>query len=134
MEFFRKDFCSMKLSELADIKERMKNKVALRTGEKANRIVVSMGSCGISSGAREVLNAFADAVGNDKLFDRVSVEQSSCIGLCDLEPVAQVFTENGEKVTYVKMTADRAREVVEKHIKGGQPIKEYTVDKNGGKA
>lgn len=122
----------MKLSELAAIKEKMRSKVALRTGEKANRIVVSMGSCGISAGARDVLTAFVEAVNNENLTESVSVEQSGCIGLCDVEPVANVFTEDGKKVTYIKLNGERAKEIVEKHIKGGEVVKEYTIDENGG--
>ena len=116
----------MKLSELAAIKERMKNKVALRDGEKENRIVVGMGECGIAAGARAVLGAFVDAVYNEDLADTVSVVQMGCVGLCALEPIVEVYTADGNKATYVKMTPERALEVVEKHIKGGAVVAEYT--------
>lgn len=116
----------MKLSELASIKERMKDKVALRDGEKANRIVVCMGDCGISAGARAVLNTFADSVYGAGLADTFTVTQTGCIGLCEFEPIVEVFTEDGNRTTYIKMTPERALEVVEKHIKGGTVVAEYT--------
>ena len=59
----------------------------------------------------------------------VMVGQTGCIGICQYEPVVEVF--NGEdKVTYVKMTAERAKEVIEKHIKGGNVVTEYTIGEN----
>ncbi|MGN1095929.1 MAG: (2Fe-2S) ferredoxin domain-containing protein, partial [Eubacteriales bacterium] len=119
-------------AELAAIKEKMKSKVALRNGEKETVIAVSMGSCGISAGARDVLAAFVEAVDNENLTDKVSVIQTGCIGLCDVEPVVKVHTSDGADVTYIKMTAERARDVIEKHIKGGNVVTEYTMNENGG--
>ena len=56
-----------------------------------------------------------------------SVSQTGCIGICQYEPVVEIYEKDKEKVTYVKMTADKAKEVVEKHIKGGQIVTEYTI-------
>lgn len=115
------------LAELAEIRERMKNKVALRDGTSSTRIVVGMATCGIAAGARPVLNAFVEEVANANLCDSVTVSQTGCIGICQYEPVVEVFTEGQEKVTYVKMTPAKAVEVVEKHIKGGKVVTEYTI-------
>ena len=113
--------------ELLAIKEKMKDKVALRQASDDVRIVVGMATCGIAAGARPVLNAFVEAVAAEDLSDKVTVTQTGCIGICQYEPVVEVYTKDAEKVTYVKMTAEKAKEVVEKHIKGGAPIAEYTI-------
>jgi NADP-reducing hydrogenase subunit HndB len=115
------------LEELKAIKAKMQDKVALRTSEGTTRIVVGMATCGIAAGARPVLNAFVEAVSEAGLGDNVIVTQTGCIGICQYEPVVEVYKEGAEKVTYVKMTAERAKEVIEKHIKGGAPITEYTI-------
>ena len=115
------------LEELKAIKAKMQDKVVLRTSGGTTRIVVGMATCGIAAGARPVLNAFAAGVSEAGLGDSVIVTQTGCIGICQYEPVVEVYTEGAEKVTYVKMTADRAKEVIEKHIKGGAPITEYTI-------
>lgn len=115
------------LAELAAIKERMKNHVSIREGSGETRIVVGMATCGIAAGARPVLNAFVEEIANSDLGSKVSVTQTGCIGICQYEPVVEVFAEGKEKVTYVKMTAEKAKEVVEKHIKGGQVIDAYTI-------
>ena len=68
--------------------------------------------------------SFGDGAG---LSEKVTVTQTGCIGICQYEPVVEVYTKDAEKVTYVKMTAERANEVIEKHIKGGKPVTEYTI-------
>ena len=115
------------LAELAAIKEKMQSKVVLREGSGEIRVVVGMATCGIAAGARPVLNAFVEEVSNAGLSDKVMVTQTGCIGVCQYEPVVKVFEAGKEKVTYVKMTAEKAKEVVEKHLKGGSVVEEYTI-------
>ena len=115
------------LAELAAIREKMQNKVLIREGVNATRIVVGMATCGIAAGARPVLNAFVEEVNNENLADTVTVTQTGCIGICQYEPVVEIFESGKEKVTYIKMTPEKAKEVVEKHIKGGNVVTEYTI-------
>ncbi len=115
------------LEELMAIKAKMQDKVAVRHVEGNVRIVVGMATCGIAAGARPVLNAFVENVTAAGLAETVSVTQTGCIGICQYEPVVEVYESGKEKVTYVKMTAEKAKEVVEKHIKGGTPVAEYTI-------
>lgn len=115
------------LAELAEIRERMKDKVVLREGNNETRIVVGMATCGIAAGARPVLNAFVEGVNKEGLTERVTVSQTGCIGICQFEPVVEVFQAGKEKVTYVKMTAEKAEKVLQEHIKGGKVVEEYTI-------
>ena len=115
------------LAELAAIRDKMKDKVVLREGTSDTRIVVGMATCGIAAGARPVLSAFVEGINNEGLASTVTVSQTGCIGICQYEPVVEVFEKDKEKVTYVKMTPEKAAEVVEKHIKGGAVIAEYTI-------
>ena len=114
------------LAELAAIRDKMKNKVAIRDSENGTRIVVGMATCGIAAGARPVLAAFVEKVGEAGLGEKVIVSQTGCIGICQYEPVVEVFQAGKEKVTYVKMTAEKAAKVIEEHIKGGKVVEEYT--------
>ncbi|MBQ9743175.1 MAG: (2Fe-2S) ferredoxin domain-containing protein [Ruminococcus sp.] len=114
------------LAELQAIKEKMQNKVALREGSGEMRVVVGMATCGIAAGARPVLSAFVEEVANNNLAGKVTVSQTGCIGICQFEPVVEVYEADKEKVTYVKMTAEKAKRVVEEHIKGGKVVAEYT--------
>lgn len=115
------------LAELQAIKDKMKNKIVLREGTGDVRVVVGMATCGIAAGARPVLNAFVEEVNNANLADKVTVSQTGCVGYCQLEPIVEVYEAGKDKVTYIHMTADKVKEVVEKHLKGGQIVAEYTV-------
>ncbi len=114
------------LAELQAIKEKMQNKVALREGSGEMRVVVGMATCGIAAGARPVLSAFVEEVAAADLTGKVTVSQTGCIGICQFEPVVEVYEADKEKVTYVKMTPEKAKRVVEEHIKGGKVVAEYT--------
>ncbi|MBR4467166.1 MAG: (2Fe-2S) ferredoxin domain-containing protein [Clostridia bacterium] len=118
------------LEELAAIREKMANKMALRENAGEIRIVVGMATCGISAGARPVLNTFVEEVANQGLSSKATVTQTGCIGICQFEPVVEVFEPGKEKVTYVKMTPEKARRVVEEHIKNGRTVSEYTIGNN----
>ncbi|MBR4658523.1 MAG: (2Fe-2S) ferredoxin domain-containing protein [Clostridia bacterium] len=114
------------LEELKAIRERMQNKVVLREGSAEKRIVVGMATCGIAAGARPVLNTFVEEIANRGLTGKVEVGQTGCIGMCRYEPIVEVF-EGDQRVTYIFVDPAKAKEIVEKHIVGGQPIVEYTI-------
>ena len=115
------------LAELAAIRERMQSKVVIREGAAATRVVVGMATCGIAAGARPVLNAFVEGVNKEGLSDKITVTQTGCIGICQYEPVVEIYEAGKDKVTYVKMSPEKAKEVVEKHLKGGSAIADYTI-------
>ena len=115
------------LEELRAIREKMQGQVGLRSEtDKNTRVIVGMATCGIASGARPVLSALSDAVLSKNL-SNVSVTQTGCIGLCQYEPIVEILEPGKEKVTYVKMTADKVAKVVNDHIVNGNPVAEYTV-------
>ena len=115
------------LEELAQIRDRMKNKVALREGTGEIRVVVGMATCGIAAGARPVLNAFVEQVANQNLGDKVTVTQTGCIGMCRFEPIVEVFEGEKERVTYVKVKPEMVPEIIKEHLIGGKPVTKYTI-------
>ena len=115
------------MAELKAIRESMQGQIGLRSeDDDTTKIVVGMATCGIAAGARPVLNELVKDV-NEKGLKNVVVEQTGCIGMCEYEPIVEVFEPGKNKVTYVRMTADKADEVVEKHIVGGKTISQYTL-------
>lgn len=115
------------LAELQEIRNRTLNQVNLRQErEDGIRVVVGMATCGIAAGARPVLNAFLKEVEKRNLTN-VTVTQTGCIGMCRLEPIVEVYVPGKEKVTYIKMTEEKAARIVAEHIINNQPVKEYTV-------
>ncbi len=116
------------LAELEAIKNKIKNQVGIRNDGDENtvRIVVGMATCGIAAGARPVLSALVDEVGKRGL-SNVTVAQTGCIGMCRLEPIIEVTAPGKEKVTYVKMTEEKAKKVIADHIVNGNVVTEYTI-------
>ncbi len=118
------------LAELKAIKEKMQGQVGLREESNAGvRVVVGMATCGIAAGARPVLNALAEEVTKRRLND-VLVTQTGCIGICQFEPVVEVYDADGTKTTYVKMTAEKAVRVVNDHLVNGNVVTEFTIGAN----
>ncbi len=115
------------LEELMAIRDKARASMTDREGNgDAIRIVVGMATCGIAAGARPVLNAFVEEVAKRGL-KNVTVAQTGCIGMCQHEPIVEVFAPGKEKVTYVKMTAEKVPEIVASHIVNGNPVVEQTV-------
>ena len=121
------------LEELKAIREKNQSKVGVRSeSDTQTRVVVGMATCGIASGARPVLTALSDAVqeqglNNEFLTDKISVTPTGCIGLCQYEPIVEVLEPGKDKVTYVKMTPEKAMEVFNLHLKQGQVVTKYTL-------
>ena len=104
------------LAELQAIRDKARTQLNIRNENDDNiRVLVGMATCGIAAGARPVLNAF--------------VEETGCIGICQYEPVVEVVVPGEEKVTYVKMDAEKAIKVVNDHLVNRNVVTEYTIGK-----
>ena len=114
------------LAELNALKEKMKTKVSIRQedGDKT-KIVVGMATCGIAAGARPVLLAFSEEIADKGL--EATVAQAGCIGMCQYEPIVEIFEPGKDKVTYVNMDVEKTKKIIESHIIGGNIVLEYTV-------
>lgn len=117
----------MKLAELETLKNTFLNEAYMRQDRKDGiRIVVGMATCGIAAGARPVLDAIKEELAKRKL-ENVIATQTGCIGFCRVEPIVEVYEPGKEKVTYVKMDADKAKKMVDEHIVNGKIVSEYTI-------
>jgi NADP-reducing hydrogenase subunit HndB len=113
------------LTELEAIRQKAKADLAARTSG-GRKVVVGMATCGIAAGARPVMNALVEELRTRNVND-VAVTMTGCIGVCRLEPIVEVFEENGEKVTYVKMDVAKAKRVVAEHLVNGQVCEDLTI-------
>ena len=52
---------------------------------------------------------------------------TGCVGVCRFEPIAEGIETNGEKTTYVKLDAEKARRIVAEHIVNGRPVFECSI-------
>ena len=115
------------LAELQALRDSMKGRIGVRDDAEGNtRVVVGMATCGIAAGARPVLAALSEEVAKRGLAN-VTVAQTGCIGICQYEPVVEVYEPGKEKVTYVKMTPEKMVQVVANHLVNGNVVSEYTI-------
>ncbi|WP_018084280.1 (2Fe-2S) ferredoxin domain-containing protein [Desulfurispora thermophila] len=118
------------LAELDKLREEIQREMALREKKEGIKVVVSMGTCGIAAGARDVIAVLLEEISRRNLQD-VVLTQTGCAGLCHCEPLVQVEGPGGEKVTYGHVDEQKAREIVAAHLVNGQVIKEWTVKEEG---
>ena len=116
------------LEELKAIRERMQSQVSMRGEDHTRtRVLVGMATCGIASGARPVLNKLSNLVQENNMTDRFTITQTGCTGLCQFEPIVEILEPGKEKVTYIRMTPEKAEEVYKEHLLGGHIIQNYTL-------
>ncbi|MBN1456813.1 MAG: (2Fe-2S) ferredoxin domain-containing protein [Sedimentisphaerales bacterium] len=89
------------------------------------RVYVGMATCEIAAGSKEVMEVFRQAIANG-LTD-VYLSQKGCAGRCNLEPTVEVIEEGKIPVKYGRVTPEKAREIVERHLKKGEVITEWAI-------
>jgi NADP-reducing hydrogenase subunit HndB len=114
------------LEELKRLKAEATEKRQARTTAGRAQVVVGMGTCGIAAGARETMKAILDSIEKDNV-SGVVVSQTGCIGLCEWEPIVEVSTGGGPKVTYGKVTPEKARRIMKEHVMDSHIIQEYQI-------
>ena len=114
------------IAELDAIRKKTLDQISLRTNEEGIRVVVGMATCGIAAGARPVMKAFMEEISKRNL-QNVTVSMTGCVGVCRLEPVVEILDKNGDRVTYVNMTAEKAKRVVLEHIVNGKVCMDLTI-------
>ena len=91
------------------------------------KVVVGQGSCGIATGAKKTSDEFQRIVA-EKNLTNVVIDKTGCIGTCYLEPIVDVYNDEGAlEARYVKCTTDKVEKIVEEHLIGGKPVEEYVI-------
>lgn len=114
------------LEDLEKIKERNFQKVNQGKDRQDIRIVVGMGTCGIAAGAVQVYETFEAEIENQGL-KNITLVKTGCIGVCRLEPIVEIIKPDEEKVTYVKVTPNKVRNIIEQHIINGKVVEDFTI-------
>jgi len=127
------------LAELKKMRDDLQSKIKIRgTGDHAESMVqvkVAMATCGIASGAREVMNFFIDAL--EKRSIESVVTQTGCMSYCYAEPTIEVTLPGTEPIVFGEVDLARADEIIEKYIRrqelvdGIIPVSYKTVDNKG---
>jgi NADP-reducing hydrogenase subunit HndB len=114
------------LEDLKRVKEEALEKRKAQATSGRAQITVGMGTCGIAAGARDTMKAILKVIEEESLSD-IIVAQTGCIGVCEWEPIVTVVIGQEPKVTYGKVSTEKAREIMEEHVMGSKIISEYLI-------
>ncbi len=114
-------------ADLLAMANKAKEDIDLRSGAKEIKVTVHMGTCGIAAGARDVVVSFLSEIGDAKL-DNVTIHQSGCAGLCEMEPMATVQFADGSVYHYGLLESrEKVHNIVKSHLVDGEPVTEYLI-------
>jgi NADP-reducing hydrogenase subunit HndB len=118
----------LSLAELKKMRETLKKEQGSKAVQDSVQVLVGMGTCGIAAGANEVFQAFQDEIAKKGLTN-VVLKQTGCIGLCSVEPTAEIIMPDMPHVIYGNVTAEVARDIVFKHIVSKKLVNEHIYDR-----
>lgn len=112
------------LKELDSLREELQKDVVMRT-HLETRITVGMGSCSISTGSREVLDAIMKELAKKGIV--ADVKTVGCIGMCEKEPLVNIVQGDEPMVTYAHVTPQMVPRMIEEHLVQGKVIQEWVL-------
>ena len=89
------------------------------------KVIIGQGSCGIATGAKKTQAEFEAQIAKQGV--KVDLDYTGCVGTCYLEPIVDVYEDNGDMTRYIKVQPDKVEKIVEEHLKGGKPVTEYAI-------
>ncbi|MFN8434434.1 MAG: (2Fe-2S) ferredoxin domain-containing protein [Anaerolineales bacterium] len=114
------------LEELKRVREEALAKKQMKAAPGQIQVIVAMGTCGIAAGARDTMKSILNFIEAEKL-SGVTVTQTGCMGMCEQEPIVQVVVGDSAKVTYGKVNAEVAGQIMKQHVQHGTPLKDYVL-------
>ncbi len=126
----------LSINDLKKIKDKVEKEDQFRAGNKRVKLTVHMGTCGIASGAKSILDTFMNEISEANVND-VLITTSGCIGICSREPLATVEEQGKEPIVYEFLTENKARQIFKQHVLGGKIQTEFVLargrEQEGGK-
>lgn len=125
------------LADLKKMKSNLQSEISLReksdTPEGRVMVKVAMATCGIASGAKQVMEYMIDEM--EKRNVDAIVSQTGCMGYCYAEPTVEVTLPNQDPIVFGYVDVKKADDIIEKYIKNGElldgiiPVNYETIDK-----
>jgi NADP-reducing hydrogenase subunit HndC len=115
------------LDALNAVKAKYIGDIELPADSGKTRIVVGRATCGDAAGAGPVFDQLKKDIDAKGLKEKVDLIATGCVGICQYEPVFEVYGCDGSRTTYVNMDAEKTAEVFESHIVGGKAVSKYTI-------
>lgn len=116
----------LSINDLKNLKEKVSKDMSLREGSAKILVTVHMGTCGIASGAREVMDSLMKEM---EAVDRqdIRVMASGCLGMCSSEPNVTVEIEGEKPIAYQLMDSNKMRQVFKQHVLNGKVQTEFAL-------
>lgn len=117
---------STPLDIIKDKRQKAVENINARSEQAVRRVYVGMATCEIAAGSRDVMAVFKEAIQSGKL-KSVYLSQKGCAGRCNLEPTVEVYEEGRTPCKYGQVTAQKAKEIMERHLVNGEVIEEWLI-------
>ena len=114
------------LADLEKIREEARRMTELREEKEQTKVIIGMGTCGIAAGARETMKAILDEI-NKRNLSGIALTPTGCLGLCEQEPIVEVEIPGQPRIIYGKVTPEKARQIVAKHLVNNNIIGEWVI-------
>ena len=89
------------------------------------KVVIGQGSCGVATGAKKTAAEFEKLIAEKNI--KADVDITGCVGTCYLEPIVDIYDDNGEMTRYVKVQPDKVEKIVEEHLMNDKVVEEQSI-------
>ena len=124
------------LADLMKMQENLRAKTDMRGNSKDPdtliQVKVAMATCGIASGAKEVMEVFIEEFAKRNI-DAV-VTQTGCMGYCYAEPTVEITKPGNEPITFGYVDVKKAIKIIDKYVLNNElvdgiiPVNYETID------
>ena len=120
----------MTLDDLRKLRSQVQSDLKRRDSEgKSIQVIVGMGTCGIASGAKLILDKFITLLNEKGIAENAIIRQTGCMGHCENEPTVEVIVPDMPKVVYGNVKESTVEKIVNEHIINKKPVEDLIIAK-----
>ena len=120
----------MTLDDLRKLRSQVQSDLKRRDSEgKSIQVIVGMGTCGIASGAKLILDKFITLLNEKGIAENAIIRQTGCMGHCENEPTVEIIMPDMPKVFYGNVKENAVEKIVEEHIINKKPVEDLIIAK-----
>ena len=120
----------MTLDDLRKLRSQVQSDLKRRDSEgKTIQIIVGMGTCGIASGAKIILDKFITLLNEKGISENAIIRQTGCMGHCENEPTVEIIVPDMPKVVYGNVKESTVEKIVNEHIINKKPVEDLIIAK-----
>lgn len=120
----------MTLDDLRKLRSQVQSDLKRRDSEgKSIQVIVGMGTCGIASGAKLILDKFITLLNEKGIAENAIIRQTGCMGHCENEPTVEIIMPDMPKVFYGNVKENTVERIVEEHIINKKPVEDLIIAK-----